>query len=51
MLASTHDMLLVRELFSRMVIMDEGSIVAEGPTATLLNDAELLTKHGLEMPC
>ena len=34
MLVSTHDMLMVREIFPRMVIMDEGRIVADGPTQT-----------------
>jgi cobalt transport protein ATP-binding subunit len=51
MLVSTHDMLLVRDLFPRMVIMDEGSIVEDGPTETLLYDTQLLEKHGLELPC
>ena len=51
MLVSTHDMLMVRELFPRMVIMDEGRIVADGPTETLLEDAALLEAHGLERPC
>jgi cobalt/nickel transport system ATP-binding protein len=50
MLASTHDMRMVSELFPRMVIMDEGQIVADGPTATLLADAALLEAHGLEKP-
>ncbi len=50
MLASTHDMLLVRELFPRMVIMDEGRIVADGETNALMNDTELLEAHGLEKP-
>lgn len=50
MLASTHDMLLVQELFPRMVIMDEGRIVADGKTQALMNDAELLEAHGLEKP-
>ena len=50
MLVSTHDMLMVRELFPRMVIMDEGQIVADGPTAALLTDQALLEAHGLEMP-
>jgi cobalt transport protein ATP-binding subunit len=50
MLVSTHDMLLVKELFPRMVIMDEGRIVADGPTAALMNDAALLEAHGLERP-
>jgi cobalt/nickel transport system ATP-binding protein len=48
MLVSTHDMLLVEELFPRMVIMDEGKIVADGPTDQLMGDAELLEAHGLE---
>lgn len=48
MLVSTHDMQLVRDLLPRMVIMDGGRIVADGPTAVLLRDAPLLEKHGLE---
>jgi cobalt/nickel transport system ATP-binding protein len=50
MLVSTHDMLLVRELFSRTVIMDEGRVVADGHTVTLLQDDALLEAHGLERP-
>jgi len=48
MLVSTHDLLMVRELFTRMVVMDNGQVVADGPTATLLNDDALLEAHGLE---
>ncbi len=50
MLVSTHDMLMVRELFPRMVIMDDGRIVADGPTHQLMNDVALLEAHGLERP-
>jgi cobalt/nickel transport system ATP-binding protein len=50
MIVSTHDMLMVRELFPRMVIMDEGRVVADGPTEELLNDTALLEAHGLEQP-
>lgn len=50
MLVSTHDMLMVRELFPRMVIVDEGRIVADGPTAVLFDDVRLLEAHGLERP-
>ncbi len=50
MLVSTHDLLMVRELFERMVIMDEGRIVADGPTEDLLRDEALLAAHGLELP-
>jgi cobalt/nickel transport system ATP-binding protein len=33
-----------------MVIMDGGRIVADGPTASLLAERELLERHGLEPP-
>ena len=48
MLVSTHDMWLVDELFPRMVIMDDGRVVADGPTADLLAQPALLEAHGLE---
>ncbi|MBK8901525.1 MAG: ABC transporter ATP-binding protein [Anaerolineaceae bacterium] len=50
MLVSTHDMLLVQELFPRMIVMDEGRMVADGDTAVLLRDTAFLEAHGLEMP-
>jgi len=50
MLVSTHDMLMVDELFPRMVIMDEGRIVADGSTRELMEDESLLESHGLESP-
>jgi cobalt/nickel transport system ATP-binding protein len=50
MLVSTHDMLMLRELFPRMVIMDDGRVVADGQTAELMNDIALLEAHGLERP-
>jgi cobalt/nickel transport system ATP-binding protein len=50
MLVATHDMRLVHELCPRMVIMDGGRIVADGPTASLLAERELLERHGLEPP-
>lgn len=50
MLVSTHDMLMVKELFPRMVIMDEGRVVADGPTRALMADRALLEAHGLEQP-
>jgi cobalt/nickel transport system ATP-binding protein len=50
MLVSTHDLRMVQELFPRMIIMDDGSIVADGDTCVLLSDEELLEAHGLEKP-
>ena len=50
MLVSTHDMRLVAEVFGRTVVMDDGRIVADGPTAGILGDERLLEAHGLERP-
>ena len=50
MLVSSHDMLMVRELFPRMIVMDHGRVVADGSTDEIMNDAALLEAHGLEKP-
>ncbi len=50
MLVSTHDLNMVEDLFPRMVIMDEGVIVADGFSGDLLADEKLLEAHGLESP-
>jgi cobalt/nickel transport system ATP-binding protein len=50
MLVSTHDMRLVAEVFPRVVVMDDGRVVADGPTDEVLADDALLEAHGLERP-
>lgn len=50
LLVSTHDMRLVAEIFPRVVVMDDGRVVADGPTAQVLQDDRLLEAHGLERP-
>lgn len=50
MLVSSHDLAMVRELLPRMIIMDEGRVVADGLTAELLQDKQMLQAHGLEKP-
>jgi cobalt/nickel transport system ATP-binding protein len=47
---ATHDLELVVEVCSRVMVMDAGRIVAEGPTAELLNNEALMQAHGLERP-
>ncbi len=50
LLVATHDMRLVWELCPRTVILEDGCLVADGPTETLLRDTALLEQHGLESP-
>jgi cobalt transport protein ATP-binding subunit len=49
-LIATHDLEMVVELCSRVVVLDRGEVVADGATATVLNDEELMLAHGLERP-
>jgi cobalt/nickel transport system ATP-binding protein len=50
MLVSTHDMRMAGEVFPRMIILDDGRVVADGPTQVLMEDIDLLEAHGLEKP-
>jgi cobalt transport protein ATP-binding subunit len=50
LVVSTHDMRLVAEIFPRTVVMDNGLVVADGPTDGILGDDQLLEAHGLERP-
>jgi energy-coupling factor transporter ATP-binding protein EcfA2 len=49
-LIATHDLELVVELCSRVVVLDAGAVVAEGPTVKLLSDEDLMLRHHLERP-
>lgn len=49
-LIATHDLELVVEVCSRVLVLDGGRIAAEGPVTDILNDEELMLKHGLERP-
>lgn len=50
LIASTHDMRLVRDLFDRAVVMQAGRIVVDAPTTDIIGDGALLDRYGLELP-
>lgn len=50
LLVATHDLELVLALCGRVVVLDGGRVVADGPTRALLGDAALMDRHGLEVP-
>lgn len=50
LIASTHDMRLVRDLFDRAVIMQDGRIVVDASTREIIDDEVLLDQYGLELP-
>jgi cobalt transport protein ATP-binding subunit len=50
MLMVTHDLPYALQLCPRSVILDNGVIVADGDTRSLLADADLLARHRLELP-
>ena len=47
---ATHDLELVVETCQRVVVLDGGAVVAEGPPAQVLADEEAMLRHGLEKP-
>jgi energy-coupling factor transporter ATP-binding protein EcfA2 len=47
---ATHDLEMVLELCSRVIVLDEGRVHADGPARSILADEHLLADHGLELP-
>jgi len=47
---TTHDLELVLELCNRCVLMDEGRVAADGEARSILGDARLLARFGMEVP-
>lgn len=50
LLLGTHDLEMVLALCSRVILMDQGKIWADGVARELLSDVELMLAHGLEVP-
>lgn len=49
-LIATHDLDLVLDTCTRVLVLDGGKLLADGPAAKLLADPELVDRHGLEVP-
>ncbi len=47
-LIASHDLAMVAGLCPRVVLIDQGGVVADGPADTILHDASLMQRHGLE---
>ena len=47
---ATHDLDMVLDTCGRVLVIDQGRLVADGPARDILGDAELMTNHGLEVP-
>jgi cobalt/nickel transport system ATP-binding protein len=46
----THDLPFALQICPRSIVLDDGAVVADGPTRELLADEELLRRHRLELP-
>jgi cobalt/nickel transport system ATP-binding protein len=49
-LVSTHDLEVVLEVCDRVILLDEGQIIADGNPREVMRDKQLMEAHGLEKP-
>jgi cobalt/nickel transport system ATP-binding protein len=47
MVIASHDLVFVRGVCSRAIVLDRGKVVADGPTSRIFGDDPLLLAHGL----
>jgi cobalt/nickel transport system ATP-binding protein len=50
MLISSHDLEFILEVCDRVLLLDAGTIVADGHPTQVMNDTALMERHGLEKP-
>lgn len=50
LIAATHDLDVARALCQRVVVLAEGKVAADGPAVEVLDDLDLLRRHGLLDP-
>lgn len=49
-LIASHDLEMILALCSRVLVLDQGRLVAEGETRAILSNEPLMLEHGLEKP-
>ncbi len=49
-LICSHNMEFIRATCQRVILLDAGRVAANGPTDEILGNAELMLRHGLEVP-
>lgn len=50
LLVASHDLELILEVCDRVLLLDGGRVVADGPPAQVMGDDALMRAHGLEKP-
>ena len=46
-IVASHDLAFIRQVCSRVIVLDGGTVAAGGPAGELLGDEALLSRHGL----
>jgi len=47
---AAHDLEMILDTCQRVLVLDQGKLIAEGPTERVLSDSALMEAHGLEVP-
>ena len=50
MLIASHDLDMILDTCSRVILLDQGKVIADGETGAVLSNRELLEAHSLELP-
>lgn len=50
LIMATHDLEFVLDACPRVMVLDEGRLIADGPAREILSDELLMDRHGLEVP-